>query len=71
MKVHYKYVGYNQDTQLVTLGNIHTCTMTKTWFQNRRMKEKRQHKDDNKNYYFPSGGVDVSQLVAMGIPCPA
>jgi hypothetical protein len=42
----------------------------KTWFQNRRMKEKRQHKDGNKNYYFPSGGVDVSQLVAMGIPCP-
>lgn len=36
------------------------------------MKEKRQQKDDehSRNYYLPTGGVDVSQLQALGIPCP-
>jgi hypothetical protein len=29
------------------------------------MKEKRQHKDGNKNYYFPSGGVDVSHSLVL------
>ena len=39
----------------------------KTWFQNRRMKEKRQHKNKNqKMFYHHHGAVDIS--VAMGMP---
>ncbi|KAK3096227.1 hypothetical protein FSP39_024679 [Pinctada imbricata] len=44
----------------------------KTWFQNRRMKEKRQQRDDEhaRSFALPTGGVDVSQLAALGMPCP-
>jgi hypothetical protein len=36
------------------------------------MKEKRQQRDDNQSRSFslPTGGVDIAQLVAMGMPCP-
>jgi hypothetical protein len=34
----------------------------KTWFQNRRMKEKRQHKNKNqKMFYHHHGAVDSKQ----------
>lgn len=44
----------------------------KTWFQNRRMKEKRQQREDEQSRAFclPTGGVDVSQLAALGIRPP-
>lgn len=44
----------------------------KTWFQNRRMKEKRRQKDDRfpGGVPLPTGGVDIAQLQALGIPCP-
>ena len=38
----------------------------KTWFQNRRMKEKRQHKNTNQKMSYHNGAVDIS--VAMGMP---
>ena len=43
----------------------------KTWFQNRRMKEKRQQREEEPCHAFslPTGGVDISQLTALGI-CP-
>ncbi|XP_045191126.2 homeobox protein vex1-like [Mercenaria mercenaria] len=43
----------------------------KTWFQNRRMKEKRQQREEeqSRGFCLPTGGVDVSQLAAFGI-CP-
>lgn len=43
----------------------------KTWFQNRRMKEKRQQREDeqSRGFCMPTGGVDVTQLAALGI-CP-
>ena len=43
----------------------------KTWFQNRRMKEKRQQKEDehSNGFSFPTGGVDIAHLAALGI-CP-
>lgn len=43
----------------------------KTWFQNRRMKEKRQQREDeqSRGFCLPTGGVDVTQLAALGI-CP-
>lgn len=36
------------------------------------MKEKRQQRDGNQSRPFslPTGGVDIAQLVAMGMPCP-
>lgn len=44
----------------------------KTWFQNRRMKEKRQQRDEDhsRSFMIPTGGVDIAQLVAMGMPYP-
>lgn len=43
----------------------------KTWFQNRRMKEKRQQREEeqSRGFSLPTGGVDVAQLAALGI-CP-
>ncbi|KAL5022302.1 hypothetical protein ScPMuIL_001457 [Solemya velum] len=40
--------------------------------QNRRMKEKRQEKEEDqpKGIHIPTGGVDISQLAALGLPCP-
>lgn len=36
------------------------------------MKEKRQKRDDEhaRSFSLPTGGVDVSQLTALGLPCP-
>jgi len=36
------------------------------------MKEKRQQRDDeqSKSFCLPTGGVDVAQLHALGLPCP-
>lgn len=35
------------------------------------MKEKRQQRDDDqsRSFLLPTGGVDIAQLVAMGMPC--
>ena len=43
----------------------------KTWFQNRRMKEKRQQREEEQcqTFSLPTGGVDIAQLTALGI-CP-
>lgn len=43
----------------------------KTWFQNRRMKEKRQQREEeqSRGFCLPTGGVDIAQLAALGI-CP-
>lgn len=43
----------------------------KTWFQNRRMKEKRQQREEeqSRGFCLPTGGVDIAQLAAFGI-CP-
>lgn len=36
------------------------------------MKEKRQEKEEDqpKGVQIPTGGVDISQLAALGLPCP-
>lgn len=36
------------------------------------MKEKRQQRDEEqaRSFSLPTGGVDISQLAALGIPCP-
>lgn len=34
------------------------------------MKEKRQRHEKHDGPAFPTGGVDVAQLHALGIPCP-
>ncbi|XP_033757749.1 homeobox protein vent1-like [Pecten maximus] len=66
-----KYLPAGERSKLaVELGL--TDQQVKTWFQNRRMKEKRNHKDDSfqGGMPLPTGGVDISQLQALGIPCP-
>ena len=52
-------------------NNIVLFLKVKTWFQNRRMKEKRQQREEEQSQAFclPTGGVDVAQLAAFGI-CP-
>lgn len=36
------------------------------------MKEKRQQRDEDhsRTFLLPTGGVEIAQLVAMGMPCP-
>ncbi|XP_060078553.1 homeobox protein ceh-30-like [Ylistrum balloti] len=66
-----KYLPAGERSKLaVELGL--TNQQVKTWFQNRRMKEKRKQKDDafHAGMPLPTGGVDISQLQALGIPCP-
>ncbi|XP_069138908.1 homeobox protein Dlx3b-like [Argopecten irradians] len=64
-----KYLPAGERSKLATELGL-TDQQVKTWFQNRRMKEKRKHKDDTFGMPLPTGGVDVSQLQALGIPCP-
>ncbi|XP_069139260.1 homeobox protein vex1-like [Argopecten irradians] len=66
-----KYLPAGERSKLATELGL-TDQQVKTWFQNRRMKEKRKHKDDSfrGGLALPTGGVDISQLQALGIPCP-
>ncbi|KAL3863433.1 hypothetical protein ACJMK2_005190 [Sinanodonta woodiana] len=67
----HKYLASSERGHLAKSLNLEEQQI-KTWFQNRRMKEKRLIKDDDQTRSFPlpTGGVDISQLVALGISCP-
>ncbi|XP_062568666.1 homeobox protein ceh-30-like [Saccostrea cucullata] len=66
-----KYLPANERQALAEKLGL-SDQQVKTWFQNRRMKEKRQKRDDEhaRTFSLPTGGVDVSQLTALGLPCP-
>ncbi|CAC5418839.1 unnamed protein product [Mytilus coruscus] len=66
-----KYLPANERSVLAEKLKL-SDQQVKTWFQNRRMKEKRQQRDDDqsRSFLLPTGGVDIAQLVAMGMPCP-
>ncbi|OWF41501.1 homeobox protein vent1-like [Mizuhopecten yessoensis] len=66
-----KYLPAGERSKLATELGL-TDQQVKTWFQNRRMKEKRKQKDDafTGGMPIPTGGVDISQLQALGLPCP-
>ncbi|KAK3601390.1 hypothetical protein CHS0354_037708 [Potamilus streckersoni] len=67
----HKYLAASERGHLAKSLNLEE-QQVKTWFQNRRMKEKRQIKDDDqtRSFSLPTGGVDITQLVAFGISCP-
>ncbi|XP_021347696.1 homeobox protein vent1B-like [Mizuhopecten yessoensis] len=71
---HYQAQKYLPAGQRSRLAREHKLTdqQVKTWFQNRRMKEKRKKKDESfpGGMSLPTGGVDLLQLQALGIPCP-
>ncbi|XP_060084953.1 homeobox protein Hox-D3-like [Ylistrum balloti] len=66
-----KYLPAGERSKLAREQKL-TDQQVKTWFQNRRMKEKRKRKDESfpGSMPLPTGGVDISQLQALGIPCP-
>ncbi|OWF50961.1 homeobox protein vent1-like [Mizuhopecten yessoensis] len=66
-----KYLPSSERSRLAKKLTL-TDQQVKTWFQNRRMKEKRHQRDEEqaRNFYLPTGGVDIAQLHAMGLPCP-
>ncbi|XP_041369711.1 homeobox protein vent1-like [Gigantopelta aegis] len=66
-----KYLAASERSDLASSLGL-TDQQVKTWFQNRRMKEKRQHSNfkDDRQVPFPSGGVDIAQLHAFGLPYP-
>lgn len=66
-----KYLPANERQTLAEKLGL-SDQQVKTWFQNRRMKEKRQKRDDEhaRSFSLPTGGVDISQLTALGLPCP-
>lgn len=66
-----KYLTASDRTHLANTLKLKE-QQVKTWYQNRRMKEKRQQREDEESRAFclPTGGVDISQLTALGIRPP-
>ncbi|XP_071091218.1 homeobox protein ceh-30-like [Haliotis cracherodii] len=64
-----KYLAASERADLADQLKL-TDQQVKTWFQNRRMKEKRQlnHREEQARFPFPTGGVDVTQLQGLRFP---